>query len=572
MISSLHRLIVVFAVLIVLTGSSRGDDPAAAPKGAAAEAPAAKFNIVGEQQAIVRDLRSFEKRLAEVSEGLRGSDLDRSNLLNQARSEIQRNQLNAKLDEIVAILSEKRPYADAVERQKAVLVHMEEILRILQTDAERDRLQSRIKELEAVLKDTNRIIAAQKDVRADTERGGDFRQLEEKESQVLKSAKELGENIDRQDAERRAEQGERPSGEQPSGKSDEENKSNGNQQSENKPGDQKPGEKSPDKPTGDDSSKPGKDSPSGDSPQGQSQQSQSPQDQSPQGPPQPGESQQGQQQQGQQRDQTPGREELQRAAQEMQQAIEQLQQQNRDKASDEQDQAIAQLEALKAQLEEILRQLREEERELHLTMLEARFQEMLKLQLRINADTVRLDARDEAERGEAHFTKSRDLSRQERQNLLMAEKALTLLKEEGSSVAFPEAVDQMRSNMGAVADRLFQGETGRTVQLIEQLIIESLQEMIASLQEELDEMKEQQQQQQQQEGGSEDQQLVKQIAELKMVRSLQNQVNRLTRQLGEDLKGEQSDDPDTLRLLQDLAARQQRIQEATYDLATGRNK
>ncbi|MEZ6064360.1 MAG: hypothetical protein R3B90_01330 [Planctomycetaceae bacterium] len=257
----------------------------------------------------------------------------------------------------------------------------------------------------------------------------------------------------------------------------------------------------------------------------------------------------------------------------MQQAIDKLKEQNRDKASDEQDAAIAQLEAMKAKIEEILRQLREEERELYLTMLEARFQEMLKAQLRINADTVRLDSKGEDERGQVHFTKSRDLSLQEQKIVLSAEKALALLKEEGSSVAFPEAVEQMKSNMETVATRLSKGDTGGTTQLIERMIVESLDEMILSLQQELEKMKdEQQQQQQQQQGQPQDKPLVDQLAELKMIRSLQNQVNRLTRQVGLDVAGDVAEDADTRSLLQDLSQRQERIQEATYDLATGRNQ
>ena len=69
-----------------------------------------------------------------------------------------------------------------------------------------------------------------------------------------------------------------------------------------------------------------------------------------------------------------------------------------------------------------------------------------------------------------------------------------------------------------------------------------------------------------------DQKLVNQIAELKMIRSLQNQVNRITRQIGLEVEGEQASNPDQRKLVEDLAKRQQKIQSATYDLSTGRNE
>jgi hypothetical protein len=511
----------------------------------------------------------------------------------QAHSESSRNQVNSRLAEIVAILQEERPYADAVEQQQAVLAHMQEILKILQTDAERDRLQQRIRELEELLGDTNKVIAAQKDVRADTERGGDLEALEGAEQRVAEQAGELADKIDEQDRRNAAESEQNGSPMEGSG-------------GESEPREDEPGAEDPMSPMPGDPMEPGEPS-EGESPAGEPMPGEPMPGESTPGEPMPGEPMEGgspmpgspmpgqpmpgqpmpdspmpgqpmpgsEQQPGEQQEsqQTPGREQLEQARREMQQAIDELREQNRDGASDEQDAAIAQLEAMKAKIEEILRQLREEEREIYLTMLEARFQQMLKLQLRINADTARLDAQDAAERGQVHFTKSRDLSQQQQRNVLAAEQALSLLKEEGSSVAFPEAVDQMKSNMQSVADRLGRGDTAATTQLIERMIVESLDEMILSLQKELEKMRDQQQQQQQQQqSGQQDQPLVDQLAELKMIRSLQNQINRLTKQIGLDVAGEQATEAESRALLQDLSNRQERIQEATYDLSTGRNQ
>jgi hypothetical protein len=60
-----------------------------------------------------------------------------------------------------------------------------------------------------------------------------------------------------------------------------------------------------------------------------------------------------------------------------------------------------------------------------------------------------------------------------------------------------------------------------------------------------------------------------------MLRSLQLRINRMTRRLSrlvEGADGEQAVDADVVQQLQGLGRRQARIQQATYDLATGRNQ
>jgi hypothetical protein len=236
---------------------------------------------------------------------------------------------------------------------------------------------------------------------------------------------------------------------------------------------------------------------------------------------------------------------------------------------------LAQLEKVKARLEAILRQLREEEDELLLASLEARFQKLRKAQMQVNVETVRL-SKTVAEDRSRHDDRAIALSRDQREIVVDAEKALALLKEEGSSVAFPEAIEQMRDNMIEVATRLNKGDTASTTQVIEDLIVETLDEMILAMQQEMekkkDKDKQNQQRQQQQQQQDEDQALINQLAELKMIRSLQNQINRLTREVGRELEGEQASDPALKKMTEDLSRRQKRLQDATYDLSTGKNK
>ena len=166
----------------------------------------------------------------------------------------------------------------------------------------------------------------------------------------------------------------------------------------------------------------------------------------------------------------------------------------------------------------------------------------------------------------------------ERKILLEADRAQTLLLDEGSSVAFPEVVDQMRDDMQQVVQRLAQGKVGRITQGIEEDIIEALEEMIEALQKAQQEMEEQQQQQQQQQSGPpQDQPLVDAIAELKMIRSLQMRVNKRTTRYAqllddfEDPQGQATND-ELVDALRKLAQREDRIQRITRDIVLGKNR
>jgi hypothetical protein len=455
------------------------------------------------------------------------------------------------------------------------------MLKLLQSEDQRDRLAEEIARLEELRKETERLIGHQKDVRADTERGGAFGELKGDQQRVAEEASRLADKIDQQDAERQAEEEQARSEQErdaESSESEQDGESSDNEQQDSEQ-DQQGGSRESDAESSEqsqqgDQSQPG-DKQSSDQKPADGQQQPSPGQQPQQGQPQQGQPQQGQPQAGQQQQsqQTPGRQPLEEARREMEQAIEKLEQEKRDAASDEQDAVIAKLEQMKAELEEILRQLREEERKLFLAMLEARFQRMLEVQLEINNGTLKLDRLSEEERDvDRHLAESTGLSRHEAGNVDEAEKALMLLKEEGSSVAFPEAVEMMRDNMQAVVGRLQRGLTESTTQLLEKLIVEALEEMIFALQREMEKQDQQQQAGEGQQGEPTDPMLVDALSELKMVRSLQMQVNRLTQQYGTELEGEQATDPDDLEFLQNLGHRQRRIQEATYDLSIGKNR
>ena len=101
-------------------------------------------------------------------------------------------------------------------------------------------------------------------------------------------------------------------------------------------------------------------------------------------------------------------------------------------------------------------------------------------------------------RGEPFLVKSGKLSADERKIAVEAQKALTLLQEEGSSIAFPATVEQMHEDMEQVAERLADAKVDDITIGVEEDIIAALEEMIAALQQAQQRPGEEQQQQQQQ--------------------------------------------------------------------------
>jgi hypothetical protein len=215
-----------------------------------------------------------------------------------------------------------------------------------------------------------------------------------------------------------------------------------------------------------------------------------------------------------------------------------------------------------------------------LALLESRFRRMLQMQLQVYESTMRLDKIPFDRRDRLVDLEATKLSFQERRIVIEADKSLTLLQEEGSSVAFPESVEQMRDDMEQVVQLLGQVKIGRMTQGIEEDIIEALDEMVEALQQaQLDQDQRRQQPPGQSPPGmaDEDQPLVDQIAELKMLKALQLRINKRTTRYSrlmdniDDPAGQATDD-DLISALQRLAEREARLHEITRDIVVGRNQ
>jgi hypothetical protein len=599
--------LVALLTAVASTAGAQQAPPAAspasqAPSGAGTDAappaqdeplPADKqASLNSSQEALQRQYRRFEEGLYRIAESLRKTDPERADLLLRAIGKSKEERIVTQMNELSALLRDKK-LGDAIEKQEDLIGNLQIILDLLLSEDRQKELQEEQKRIKAYLEEVNKLIGKEKGNRADNERGVPRDDVEALQQKIREQTEQLQQKISKDDAAKNAKSqakpGARPtegpspdksgagkSGESPDGKPSDpksegaqpgeeksgEPKPGENKPGENKPGEQKPGEKGTEsKPS---ESKPGE-SPAGEPKPGEQAQG-SPQAGKPsQTPPQPGES-------GQSGPKTPGREELERAREAMERALENLKKNKRQDASDDQDDAVAELQRAKEKLEEILRQLREEEKERFLAMLEARFQRMLAMELLVYDATVKLSRGSAADQSR-QSARGLQLARQQDEIALEATKAVTLLREEGTAVAFPEAVEMMRDDMRQAGKRLERTDVGEITQSIERDIIDALEEMIDALQKEMEKSKKKdQQQQQQQDGQQQDQELVDKLAELKMLRTLQLRINNRTRRLGREVEGEQAEAAEVVDQLQELAERQARVQKATYDISTGRNK
>ena len=117
-----------------------------------------------------------------------------------------------------------------------------------------------------------------------------------------------------------------------------------------------------------------------------------------------------------------------------------------------------------------------------LAMLEARFRKMLEAQIEVYEGTKRVDRVPRDQRDRDSDIEAGRLSRKEATIVVEADKALAVLHEEGSAVAFPEAVGDMRDDMEQVVVRLAQAKVGQITQGLEEDVIVALEELIAALQ------------------------------------------------------------------------------------------
>ncbi len=592
------------------------------------EAPAVKPEVTPDgrlatqQQQVAEKFRELEKLLLRMAELTAPTDPRRAALLRQAVAQSKDRDIDHQFDQLVELLKQER-LSLVVKNQGEVQQDLSKLLELLLSEDRSKRIESEKERIREYLKRVNKIIKDQKGIQGETAREGDPRKLADRQSDLSDKtgelagdlepdagkkspdAKESGQRGEKDDQKGEGkkdgdkEDGEKKDGSKPDGKDTDGKKSDqpadggkpdgddqkkgdqkkdGQKKDKDKPqGDAKPGGDPKDKPgeKSDGEPKPGDQGQKGEPGEkgdGESKPGGKPQDQ----PPMPGEGQPGESgEQGEESppNESPAQKRLQQAQKRMKEAQEKLEQAKREDAAQKQAEAIKELEQAKADLEEILRQLREEEMSRTLAMLEGRFRKMLDQQVEVYEGTQRLDKVPQIERDRDDEIESGRLSRKESLIAVEADKALAVLREEGSAVAFPEAVAEMRDDMEQVVARLSQAKVGDVTQGIEKDIIAALEEMIASLKKAQKDMEEKAKQgEPPPSSGEQEPPLVDTLAELKMIRALQMRVNVRTQRYAEMTKTEQTETRELLDALKHLAEREQRIHKVTRDIVVGRNR
>lgn len=578
--------------------------------------PGPNAELTVEQQQIADKFRHFEEVLLRMAELSAGTDPRRAALLRKAVAQSKDRLISVQFESLVALL-EKDQLSRAIENQDAVNVDLKTLLELLLSEDRGRRIESEKARMREYLKRVNEIIKQQKGIQGRTAGQGETKRLSEEQGNLAQKTGNLAEDIKANEEKAKDSQGQNgeqaesgdqkgqegkpsESGEKQDGEKgdkagakeqkDGEEGSQGGAKTEaegKEQGEGKSGEKSEAKEGQSESSpkSPGESSEKmegeGKSPsdgEGQKQSGQKSQKSQSQGQPQSQGQGQSQGQESEQSDspaaeqENPARKRLENARQRMREAEDKLKEAERKGAVDKQEEAIRELEQAKADLEEILRQLREEEIGRMLALLETRFRKMLQMQREVYDGTVRLDKVPQADRAHSHDIEAGRLSGKEADIVLEVDRALALMREDGTAVAFPEAVEQMREDMEQVVQRLSQAKVDRMTQGIEEDIIAALEEMIDALQKAQQDLEQRQQQGQPQQGEPQDPPLVDILSELKMIRALQMRVNSRTERYSKLVEGEQATSDDLIEALEKLAERQERIFRITRDLQRERNR
>jgi hypothetical protein len=576
---STHGLAVRWVVLVCALEACCTAVCHAEPTAAATADPT--DTLAAREQQLLAQFNDLEKTFLRLADLLAASDPRRSAVLRGVFEQARDQEVGSRLDLIVQLL-EKDQLLKAGAGQATAIEKLRELLDLLESGDSDRRLTNTKEEVKQFLARLSKAISRQRDIEGSTESGTDADKLADRQETLAEEtqalARDIGGFAKRMDARDTDSAPKKPTDEtegqgadqKPAGKEEPEgNDDAGDKQSSHKQSSHK---QSSDKQSSD---KQSSDKQSSDKQSSDKQSSDK----------QAGDKQAGDKQAGEPEEQPDGDDEasrarrtkkrLEAAEERMQKAREQLEQAKRRDARADQEKAIEELETARAELEEILRQMREKEVERLLVQLEARLRSMLRAEKAVLAATEKLASQTEALPREGQLEAAR-LSREQGAISNDAARALVLVRDDGSAVAIPEALEQMRDDSTQATTRLARADVGGTTRGILQDIVANLEEMIGAL--EKAQREQQSRQQQGQPGGRPaepgEQPLVDKLSELKMIRALQMRVNTRTKRFSQLLTDgvEQAEEPELIEALTRLSERQHKIERAARDIVTGRTE
>ncbi len=534
--------------------------------------------IQADQRRLAESYKLLEEKLFSLHEFEKDGNPTRSKLLERAFLQSQSKMTAAQMQLIVKLLTESK-LKDAEKEQKIVLSELNELLNLLQSEDRGKRVRDEIQRHQEYLKEVERILRIQKGIRGQAEGGVDGRRLANSENKAADRTKNLADEIG-QNEENGEQENELANPDQNPEQSDNpqsppaDDGADTAPTSEPKPADEKHAGKGA-------SNKPSKNPdtngpPKGTQPPSQPEANGQQGDQNPDAP--PGAAPADPSPPSPQPPENPTRSRIQAAEQRMREAQEKLEQAQREDAIEAMKQAEREMALAKKELEEILRQLREEEIERTLAKLESRFRQMLEREVRVLESTQKLDRTVHQQRGTEFEINAGRLGSEQNSIATEAARALLLLQEDGSSVALPATVDEMHQDMLQTARRLSAAKVGRATIELEIDIVETLNYLVEALVEsQQDFEKSKQNSQAGKPGKSGDKPLVDQLAEIKMLRGLQERIFRRHTRYSRFLEDPEdpiggTDDPELKSALQRLAEKQAKLTEIARDIVNEKNK
>ncbi len=260
----------------------------------------------------------------------------------------------------------------------------------------------------------------------------------------------------------------------------------------------------------------------------------------------------------------PGQKSVASAQKSMQGASGDLRKEDPAEAARRQRDAVKELEQALKEIEEKLAQLREETQLERLARLEARFREMLTRQQKVTVETVAMHKRRD-QGGELKRADRLALGKLSAEELAIgeeAQKALVIILEDGTSVVFPEIVEQLRDDLRQTGKWLGETRTDELATGLQGEIETTLKELIEAL-EKARQPKPPNPSGQGGGGGGGQPPLLPNSAELKLLRASQLRINRRTDTVGKSAGEGKTLDGAQIGELKTLSDRQRQIGEMT---------
>lgn len=497
--------------------------------------------------------REFERSLEKLANAIRPTDPARAELLTKAFKESKKELVAVKLRELIAQI-EKGEIKQAASQQDQVIADMNGVLQLLLSEDRADRVEERRAKLEMYARQVQQLTDEQRRLRSSTEKteSSAADDIEKQQSRLAEETRRMrgGDKLDEHDKSTPVRSEEKKNA------------------SEERSDQEQTGEKQPIS----SESTPSAASSNGNKSRPKSNKSSVKQEEQTEPTPPPAGEESKKEQQASSPPSMPGDDHLSKAEESMQKARQKILDKEKELALREQDKALEELEQSTKELKKELEELRDEEKKGHLSDLEARLRQILELEKAIYDGTLTLDKSAGMKRSRSDEQQGLALSRSQREIVGQLDQVLGILLADGTAVAFPETIEQLTRDGDDVAKRLAVCDTGAFTQHVEKDILDSLSEMIQSLQRELGKKREENASRKG-ESGNEDSTkspLVEELSELKMIRSLQHRINERTNALRQSNQSGHAKSAELDQAVRDLADRQKRVYQITRDVARER--